>query len=1650
MIWLFIGVCLLLPSLLVLFLKSKLRRNQFSLTVVGFFSFRNLSILIPGSSRELTLKASQLFLQIHNRRLLICLEGVRLLLADNPRDLPATEAPTRKLRGFSMLLVRILSIILSEFIEVKVNGLDFQFKHALIKEKFIALSFRVDYEVRPTQTAVLTMVVQTHSATAWLNGDRALSVCSVHFELVVPPNINLVESLALSTASLSIGVLDARLTFKHCLSLRHFKSSSPSSRAPPKAPKLLSVASTYTRVQIEDVVFEAEAITGRFKLPKETLGTLVCKKLIARGDHQILSIAQVDLEIIKKLHSDTLRFKLDTPKLDFSLDLASFIRASIIADRLDNEPRTGDKVPLILEFMTPEISVLLPDPQSQAGVLRASLTRTWIEVEKFGETTLKLECECVRLDSIEDNSPVLRVSESKVYISNLKEQFMQVVDFTCKDVRVSLHKAAYFNSFPAILAFADKFKGLTKYPSHKVKPKPDVRLKFSNILVGAYLEPSLGLEVRLGTIASEIDQRRGAFDLSFETTTVSFNYHDKFKLLWFESVRCVAHPDQDFKSFKVDLKGVEFIVPPQFQIGIGMYKAVKLTNKLIKWTEGLTSSDSYKTLKTLPLFRATVKASKVRFVIEESVLNKAIRKKEMLGADAPFDKIKAWHCGPFLLMSTFGLELSVSNQGLQSSTELLSSMQDLDACSVPDVSFFRLLMGFELKATLSSVVCQIRDYPYKFAEIQSLDVEGRLIISKNRLKKGSWATVKRHFKLDAQASGCELTIGLCLRPAMIELAMSFERLVLKRELALGPSKSLKFKSLDQMRYSNHGLLSLNLQGLSVALLNSLNPHEKSAVDMTLSAIHFQKTSQSFLVTLNEIEVVFPTFRPLLKIPQTELSVDYQFTCDNDNHWLNAEELTDYTSKAVKVNCNFTILEVAGQVLMATYEVQQASLLTQCLGMLINPPIIFLQTNLPSSSKKDTWLDSVEEITVDRAVIQTPRLLLVTAHGTGLQITVDCCNFTAIFERNRGLSVLPWIMKDAQGQASNIHMKGFDGFNFSPLYPAEFQPGGGDFYFSPEHTLMTCATIDYIQNYEGAQHSLAIQSFRLLFTKTLCDTLANLLIMDPKILPKLKRKPHQRTIAQDSKVTAPEMTRDSTSSATEPKNKSSLKFKLSIHTPQISLQNESSLAQMLIIASAATTEIFEEVLPFDRDAIDLKRKICISFASMETFVAPGMIDLGRPVFWLESTTELTGAFQETAENFCNLEGLLRRVFIARDFQCDIQMFRLPYYYYDFALNTIAQDKNRWNLELRTNKVEISLPDLQCSMESEHAWTVIDVIQNILVQRDSHPNESVNEVSKTEEIDRFGMNEVAQMLLSKTSSSNFVKRPRMLKHVTVSAPKISLRMTKNCEVMLAVELQRLAFTVDLFSDRSSQKILELHRVDVLHNGNTVLKPLVPVAEQYLDANCMFTLRLVDRIEKGKLSGHWQVFDHVEVFLFPLFIDITKAVYDDIYEFFFPKITELDDSQKEALLVPTHGKPKLKQRSVKKLKPLSKRRRLPGLFKYCHINEVKLELTVRGWISETKLVMEPMKVQEKFWTCQEMFDKLMKSATKSALKQLPSILLQSMGREKKDFLPARVSNRKSFFNLFKKKRSSDTEAFEEARREEDDRNWKLMFGSSQTKPY
>ena len=775
-----------------------------------------------------------------------------------------------------------------------------------------------------------------------------------------------------------------------------------------------------------------------------------------------------------------------------------------------------------------------------------------------------------------------------------------------------------------------------------------------------------------------------------------------------------------------------------------------------------------------------------------------------------------------------------------------------------------------------------------------------------------------------------------------------------------------------------------------------------------------------------------------------------FVCNDPNPWITD---LDFDSHDTFANFRFYDTELTvqtellvhdEQTLEITYDSMVSAQLFKLLIFHLKPPAILMQKN---KRKKTNILEKIRLIKVEKVTIHSPRVVLLTSDGTGLQVTTDKISGTTTLNRDLSPSPFPISVTDTSAVCNFIHLCAFDGDHLSGIYPQEFenyQTNANDFVFGAEQTMMTCLMVELRQdegNPDGKLYEkhLTIAGLRLLWTKRLESMIWQFLTIDPtQILVKLvkkNRKAHSEptsTVENETGIIdAPNFDSEEQIEERQKYVKTRIEFYMEVIQPQFNLQNDNTMAQMLMIANVARCEILTHTLVHDRTGLDLKTEIMVEVDSLETFVAPGMVDIRRPVCWLETAQQLTPSLSDS-ETF---EGILRRVFTSRTMSCRVTHFRLPFNYYDLATNRPQTNKYKWFDEMRVNDVKIALPEMQASMESEHLWTLIDVIQGVLFQIEgSRKAETVSELLKYEEIRKFGREDIRKHLCDRIDKEQWFKVPRMLKSISISVDFLAFRMTKNHEVMLSVDIFKVNMEVTISHLGSSTKSFSVHKVSVVHDRCPVLQPLMVENEEFHDSNMMITLRSSERFALGKSQASWHVFEHLELYLYPLAVEITPALYKDIYSFIFPSQEEMDDEQKEAILTSATGGPRRIQSRKDLLKPLSRRKRLPHLFHYCHINEIKTSLSIGGWmgLNKTKIMVKPFTRHLVFMTAQELWDKYIKFAGKCVVAQVPSVILQGLGREKKDFLPTKETS-KGILGIFKKKKEG-----------EETKNHKLMFGS------
>lgn len=445
---------------------------------------------------------------------------------------------------------------------------------------------------------------------------------------------------------------------------------------------------------------------------------------------------------------------------------------------------------------------------------------------------------------------------------------------------------------------------------------------------------------------------------------------------------------------------------------------------------------------------------------------------------------------------------------------------------------------------------------------------------------------------------------------------------------------------------------------------------------------------------------------------------------------------------------------------------------------------------------------------------------------------------------------------------------------------------------------------------------------------------------------------------------------------------------SISNPIISVLSEESESQILVKGGHSKFEIIENALKFDNFHKDTKKQVRFLIEIIECFIHHQDETLAPS-----------------------------KIFDSKEIQINLTIFSMPFNEIDFAHDCLAVDKFIWYKEKRINRVEFIVPELSSNIESEDFWVLIEVVKGYIGFIPKHQI-SFSERLMEDEFKIYGGRELVVMFqenmkkseTGKTSESNIVY---------FSLEKLNVVLKKSLKSIIELDIQGFRFLVSTFTDKSCQKSLEVYKILMRSGVTEMISPLLMAGEEYLRSNNMVTLRILDRWIKGS-EVFWPVIDHLEFLVYPLNINFSKEIYKDLYSYFF------QNQEKESC------------------KGRTRRISLPRLYKYVHLNEFKICITVTGWIplKQSKITLKSFTRQNKFKTLQGIFDKIMKHELKSMINQIPSICIQNIGISKKNFLPSTEAPQRSNSFLDKLKRNKTEKSVDKADMQKKE-GIKLMFG-------
>lgn len=200
---------------------------------------------------------------------------------------------------------------------------------------------------------------------------------------------------------------------------------------------------------------------------------------------------------------------------------------------------------------------------------------------------------------------------------------------------------------------------------------------------------------------------------------------------------------------------------------------------------------------------------------EEDKLNFALRKKINAMQDPDtYKHIRNSTIKPFITIFMEVLDMKLDNTLIATHDEIIAALQEIDKFPPPPASFFKILMAHDILTEIKNITLQIRDYPFYIFTLKHLTAKARSVLTRNRLPLPFWATIKNHYKAEAEIDGGSATLGICLAPILKDIINVINRILVTRDpnSALNlETKTVKPNIVDRYRYFLHGSASATIK-----------------------------------------------------------------------------------------------------------------------------------------------------------------------------------------------------------------------------------------------------------------------------------------------------------------------------------------------------------------------------------------------------------------------------------------------------------------------------------------------------------------------------------------------------------------------------------------------------------------------------------------------------------------------------------------------------------------------------------------------------------------------------------------------------------------------------------------------------------------------
>ena len=370
-----------------------------------------------------------------------------------------------------------------------------------------------------------------------------------------------------------------------------------------------------------------------------------------------------------------------------------------------------------------------------------------------------------------------------------------------------------------------------------------------------------------------------------------------------------------------------------------------------------------------------------------------------------------------------------------------------------------------------------------------------------------------------------------------------------------------------------------------------------------------------------------------------------------------------------------------------------------------------------------------------------------------------------------------------------------------------------------------------------------------------------------------------------------------------KTKKELFMLLDVEGPQLNFQNELSNSQLLLVGKGTMRVSLYNYIFRDpknpRKKYSVKKQIKFFLSQMDAYVAPTIINIVSPTFWLyEHETK------DNSEEIPEMENLLRKIMETEKAG------------FNFDIN----NKDFCNHTKPLLSIEIKISNTKATFTPQNWWHFIFVIQSMLFASGDKSTEKIfldklrSEELQTYKIDTLN-NLIQKKLQSMINQQEIANKPMIDKKVMWEISNGYLELFDDHKMFSSVDMSNLTGSFLMYSSKETKCDIDIYKIIIQNyfdhsDYKWVLFPgfseLNPKPIDY-----MVKIRIRDKFIFVK-DAPWKVFDQFEIFLNSMTVKLTKKFYEKINKFMLFKeeqkkrdeLQSMQDEKKISILMPSRG--------------------------------------------------------------------------------------------------------------------------------------------------